>query len=348
MYLQDKASAPPSEEPSGDIEEATNPDDSTHLTMVHKSLSYGTEAASDMRILQKTGRKLTVVGIGNHELTGLDVVTAPCSFQSSSGKVVGFFPEHDYLEIFKTQVDNKTIKVGEQAAEDRGKGTGLVTLKKRVPVVHFMFNYVVDKSTCLTTQEHLQHAWDITLQHPGQLGYHDKTVVKHKPSMLWIQVACSFTATFYPGPKVPGILDHIFVEFLFLCLIDAHGKTPLLGFHQVPLDLGQIGLLQTFCEDDSYDYPLTPDPSKQGQNGPDIDNCELHVLTGHKVPQHKGNNVTSVLQFSKPYFVCLIQQSVAATTTYSVTRSSYCMCQVFHWNSNLVTTPSSCILLTLA
>ena len=120
MYLQDEPSTPQSEEPSGDTEEATNPDESTYLTMVHMSLSHGTEdssdidkvlsincqvnahhtyrfahkqssllqhqliniesnggsAVSDMRILQKTGRKLNVVGIGNHELTGLDIVTA--------------------------------------------------------------------------------------------------------------------------------------------------------------------------------------------------------------------------------------------------------------------------------
>ena len=43
-------------------------------------------AASDMRILQKTGRQLNVVGIGNHELTGFVVVAAACPFQLSSGK----------------------------------------------------------------------------------------------------------------------------------------------------------------------------------------------------------------------------------------------------------------------
>ena len=45
-----------------------------------------------------------------------------------------------------------------------------------------------------------------------------------------------------PRPKLPALLDHIFAGYLFLCLIDAHGKTSLLGFHQVPLDPGQIEL----------------------------------------------------------------------------------------------------------
>ena len=48
MHLQDEPSTPPSEEPSGDTEEATNPDESTLLTMVYKSLSQGTEDASDI------------------------------------------------------------------------------------------------------------------------------------------------------------------------------------------------------------------------------------------------------------------------------------------------------------
>ena len=51
----------------------------------------------------------------------------------------------------------------------------------------------------------------------------------------------------------------------------------MLGFHQVPLDPGQIELLQTFCKDDSYDYQMIPDPPKQDQHGPSIDQCELHL-----------------------------------------------------------------------
>ena len=80
--------------------------------------------------------------------------------------------------------------------------------------------------------------------------------------MLLTQVPCSSTSTLYPGPKLQAILDHIFAGYLSLCLIDTHGKTPWLGFHHVALDPGQIELLQTFCEDDSCDYPMIPDPPK--------------------------------------------------------------------------------------
>ena len=100
--------------------------------------------------------------------------------------------------MFKTQVDDKSIKVGEQAAEDRGKDTRLVTLKKEVPVVKFI--------ACLTNQEHLQHAWDIIFQHSGQLAYHTNTVI-HTYILL-------MTSTLNPRPKLPAILDHIFCRIL--------------------------------------------------------------------------------------------------------------------------------------
>ena len=57
--------------------------------------------------------------------------------------------------------------------------------------------------------------------------------------MLLTQVPCPITSTFYPGSKLLALLDHTLAEYLFLCLIDAHGKTLLCGSHQVPLDYGQ-------------------------------------------------------------------------------------------------------------
>ena len=133
------------------------------------------------------------------------------------------FPEYDCLEVFKTQIDDNSIKVGEQAAGDRGKDTRLVTLKKRIHVVIFVVNNGVDKSTCLTNQEHLQHAWDMIFQHSGYLGYQTKTVLNL--SNLLIQVPCSSIPKFFPGSKLPALLDHIFAGYLFLCLLHAQGKT---------------------------------------------------------------------------------------------------------------------------
>ena len=87
-------------------------------------------AGSDMRVIHKTHRKINISGIDNHEVTGLDVVTAATLLNTSLGKVIGIFNEYAYLgkgssihssgqlEWFKTLVDEKSIKVG---------GTQLIT-----------------------------------------------------------------------------------------------------------------------------------------------------------------------------------------------------------------------------
>ena len=87
-------------------------------------------AGSDMRVIHKTPRKINISGIDNHEVTGLDVVTAATLLNTSLGKVIGIFNEYAYLgkgssihssgqlEWFKTHVDEKSIKVG---------GTQLIT-----------------------------------------------------------------------------------------------------------------------------------------------------------------------------------------------------------------------------
>ena len=47
-----------------------------------------------MRILQKTDRKINIVGIDDHELTGLGVVTAAALFDTQKGPVIGIFNEY--------------------------------------------------------------------------------------------------------------------------------------------------------------------------------------------------------------------------------------------------------------
>ena len=87
-------------------------------------------AGSDMRVIYKTNRKINISGIDNHEVNGLDVVTAATLLNTSLGKVIGIFNEYAHLgkgssihssgqlEWFKTHVDEKSIKVG---------GTQLIT-----------------------------------------------------------------------------------------------------------------------------------------------------------------------------------------------------------------------------
>ena len=81
-------------------------------------------------------------------------------------------------------------------------------------------------------------------------------------AMLFTQVPCPITSTFYPGSNLLGLLDHTFAEYLFL--YDAHGKTPLCRSHQVTLDYRQakhvlytqqlIVADTTFCVPRSFSY----------------------------------------------------------------------------------------------
>ena len=81
-------------------------------------------AGSDMHVIHKPHRKINIQGIDNHEVTGLDVVTAATLLNTSQGKVIGIFNEYAYLgkvssihssgqlEWFKTNYDEKSVKVG--------------------------------------------------------------------------------------------------------------------------------------------------------------------------------------------------------------------------------------------
>ena len=87
-------------------------------------------AGSDMRVIHRTHRKINIQGTDNHDVTGLDVVPAATLLNTSQGKVIGIFNEYAYLgkrssihssgqlECFKTNVDEKSVKVG---------GTQLIT-----------------------------------------------------------------------------------------------------------------------------------------------------------------------------------------------------------------------------
>ena len=100
----------------------------TNQQLVDRGANGGL-AGSDMHVIHKTHRKINIQGIDNHEVTGLDVVTA-ATLNTSQGKVIGIFNEYAYLgkgssihssgqlEWFKTNVDEKSVKVG---------GTQLIT-----------------------------------------------------------------------------------------------------------------------------------------------------------------------------------------------------------------------------
>ena len=81
-------------------------------------------AGSDMRGIHRTYRKIKIQDIDNHEVTGLDVVTAATLLNTPQGKVIGIFNEYAYLwkgspihssgqlEWLQTNVDETSVKVG--------------------------------------------------------------------------------------------------------------------------------------------------------------------------------------------------------------------------------------------
>ena len=108
----------------------------TNQQLVDRGANGGL-AGSDMHVIHKTRRKINIQGIDNHEVTGLDVVTAATLLNTSQGKVIGIFNEYAYLgkgssihssgqlEWLKTNVDEKSVKVG---------GTQLITTLDRYSV----------------------------------------------------------------------------------------------------------------------------------------------------------------------------------------------------------------------
>ena len=52
-----------------------------------------------MRVIHKTHRKINISGIDNHEVTGLDVVTAAALLNTSHRKVIGIINEYAYLNL---------------------------------------------------------------------------------------------------------------------------------------------------------------------------------------------------------------------------------------------------------
>ena len=49
---------------------------------------------ADMRVLQKTHRKINIVGIDDHELAGLNVVTSATLLDTQKGPIIGIFHEY--------------------------------------------------------------------------------------------------------------------------------------------------------------------------------------------------------------------------------------------------------------
>ena len=106
---------------------------STYHMSKHSASSYGSLvdrganggiAGADVRVLQRTCRKVSVTGIDDHELPGLDIVTCVALIQTNHGKVNMLIHEYDYygrgntilspcqIQFFQNTCDDKSHHVG--------------------------------------------------------------------------------------------------------------------------------------------------------------------------------------------------------------------------------------------
>jgi hypothetical protein len=96
---------------------------SPHLQLVDRGANGGLSGA-DMKVLNKTGRKVNISGIDKHELTGLDIIACASMYETNQGHIIGVFHEYAFygqgrsihspaqMEWFKTNVDNKSKAIG--------------------------------------------------------------------------------------------------------------------------------------------------------------------------------------------------------------------------------------------
>ena len=119
-------------------------------------------AGADMRVIHTTPRKINIVGIDDHELTGLNVVTAAALLDTQKGPIIGLFHEYAHLgkgrsihaagqmEWFNCQVDDRSKIVGGAQQIETSEGyvtplsieSGLVYIHSiRIPTDQDLQNY---------------------------------------------------------------------------------------------------------------------------------------------------------------------------------------------------------------
>ena len=119
-------------------------------------------AGADMRVLHTTPRKINIIGIDEHEMTGLNVVTAATLLDTQKGPIIGVFHEYAHLgkgmsihaagkmEWFNCKVDDRSQHVGGAQNIQTSEGyviplsieSGLVYMHSmRIPTDHDLQNY---------------------------------------------------------------------------------------------------------------------------------------------------------------------------------------------------------------
>ena len=133
----------------------------SNLHLIDRGANGGL-AGADMQVIHTTPRKINIVGIDDHELTGLNVVTAAALLDTQKGPIIGVFHEYAHLgkgrsihaagqmEWFNCQVDDRSKLVGGAQRIKASEGyviplsieSGLVYMHSmRIPTDHDLQNY---------------------------------------------------------------------------------------------------------------------------------------------------------------------------------------------------------------
>ena len=129
--------------------------------LIDRGANGGLSGAA-MRVIHTTPRKINIVGIDDHELTGLNVVTAAALLDTQKGPIIGVFHEYAHLgkgrsihaagqmEWFNCQVDDRSKIVGGAQRIETSEGyviplsieSGLVYMHSiRIPTDQDLQNY---------------------------------------------------------------------------------------------------------------------------------------------------------------------------------------------------------------
>ena len=191
----------------------------THIYHVskHSSSHYGSLidreangglAGCDVRILERTGRSVSVTGIGNHELPGLDIVTCVALLHTNHGKVNLIMHEYAYYLRGDTIHSPGQIEWFQKTSDDKSFHVG------RKQVINFLDGYSTPLQcrTCLMYMSLLGQCTDADLNtypHVLLTGHHE-----WDPSVLdYTHPTTSGDPTWAPDPSIYGAHDPRIDEF---------------------------------------------------------------------------------------------------------------------------------------
>ena len=189
-------------------------------------------AGADMRILSKTGRNITIVGIDNHELTGLPIVTCAAKFETYDGPIVGIFNEYAYygkgqsihapcqLEHYGLSVDERSVKVDGKQRITTLDGRALpLCIKDGLAFIH---------SLGIPSDDDMDRLPQIIFTSPStwdpSVLDHTHSDPQHDASTTWHQVATDGSMARYPYDTYVEYTDRVVCNLnLLLDLPYDHG-----------------------------------------------------------------------------------------------------------------------------